>query len=124
MQLVCTNIGCSVTLQRKGSFCMLIHGSCFGLFHLFVCLGDFLSIFEGELGFGWLVLFGCLFGVFFQEKISGTRNFIRDIILNSYADRGFYLASTELNNSVNCYCLPAGFEKCVSPTSLGLAAEG
>lgn len=43
--------------------------------------------------------------------------FIRNIILNSYSDRGFCLASPELNNSVNSYCLPACFEKCMSHAS-------
>lgn len=73
---------------------------------------------------GWFCLVVCL-GVFLGKNIWDQKvHIIRDIILNSYADHGFYLASTELNNSVNCYCLPAGFEKCVSPTSLGLATEG
>jgi len=64
-------------------------------------------------------------GVFLVENSWDQRlHFIRDIVLNCYADRGFYLASTELNNSVNCYCLPACFEKCVSPVSVGLVTEG
>lgn len=40
----------------NGSFCIFILRSCFELFHLFVCLGDFLRVFGG-LGVGWLVGF-------------------------------------------------------------------
>lgn len=71
MQLACTNVGCNVTLQRKGSFCMLIHRSCFGVFHLFVGFfeGFVLGFCFGEgVEFGRLVLFGCLFGSVFLGK--------------------------------------------------------
>lgn len=50
--------------------------------------------------------------------------FVRNIILNLYSNHGFYLASPELNNSVNCYCLPACFEKCMSQASAEYGNRG
>lgn len=77
------------------------------------------------MGIGSVVVVWIIYFFFLGKNSQDQKlHFIRDVILNSYADRGFYLASAELNNSVNSYCLPACFEKCVSPASVGPGTEG
>lgn len=111
MQLACTDIGCSVVSpEEREALAYLPLRVALVWFLGLVCL----RIFGPWGGLGWFG-FICLFVLGKNSWDQKLHLIFRDIILNSYADHGFYLALTELNNSVNYYCLPACFGKCVSP---------